>query len=78
MMEKPDTLVIGGGIVGCATAYFLTRRDPSHRVVVVEQDPSHRYSATARSAGGVRQQFSTPENIALSQFTLDIIRNPAE
>jgi len=76
MTDKPDTLVIGGGIVGCATAYFLTRRDPAHRVVVVEPDPAHRLSATARSAGGVRQQFSCPENIALSQFTLEIIRSP--
>ncbi|MEZ5843669.1 MAG: FAD-binding oxidoreductase [Hyphomicrobiaceae bacterium] len=74
--ERPDTLVIGGGIVGCATAFFLTRREPAHRVLVVEQDPAHAASATARSAGGVRQQFSTPENIALSQFTLEIIREP--
>lgn len=78
MVQRPDTLVIGGGIVGCATAYFLTRRDPAHRVVVVEPDPAHRTSATARSAGGVRQQFSCPENIALSQFTLEIIRNPQD
>jgi sarcosine oxidase len=30
---------------------------------------------TARSAGGLRQQFSTPENIALSKFGLAFIRN---
>ena len=36
--------------------------------------PSYREASTARSAGGLRQQFSTPENIAMSQFTLAMFR----
>jgi sarcosine oxidase len=66
---------VGGGIVGSAVAYFLAveRRFPG-RVVLIERDTSYRDGSTARSAGGVRQQFSTPENIAMSQFTLATFR----
>ncbi len=50
------------------------RDDLLGRIVVIERDPSYAESSTGRSAGGLRQQFSTRENIAMSQFTLAIIR----
>jgi FAD-dependent oxidoreductase domain-containing protein 1 len=75
-METADVVIVGGGIVGSATAYFLTvdAAFQGRRIVVVERDPSFAEASTARSAGGLRQQFSTPENIALSQFTLSLFR----
>jgi sarcosine oxidase len=74
-VERADVVIAGGGIVGSAVAYFLAvqRRFPG-RIAIIERDPSYRDSSTARSAGGVRQQFSTPENIAMSQFTLATFR----
>lgn len=74
-MERADVAIVGGGIVGSAVAYFLAvqRRFPGC-IVIVERDTSYRDCSTARSAGGVRQQFSTPENIAMSQLTLAIFR----
>ena len=75
-MQTADVVIVGGGIVGSATAYFLSADAAFHgrRIVLVERDPSYREASTARSAGGLRQQFSTPENIALSQFTLSLFR----
>ena len=70
-------VIIGGGVVGSATAYHLSRMQ-GHRIVIVERDPSYANCSTARSAGGVRQQFSTPENIALSQATLDLLASLKE
>jgi len=75
-MDTADVVVVGGGIVGSAAAYFLST-DPTfrgRRIVMVERDPSYRECSTARSAGGIRQQFSTPENIEMSQFTLAMFR----
>jgi sarcosine oxidase len=74
--EAADVVIVGGGIVGSATAYFLSRSAAAagRRVVIVERDPGYTEASTARSAGGLRQQFSTPENIALSQFTLSLLR----
>ena len=70
----PDVVIIGGGVLGSATAYALTHApNPPRRVVIVERDPAYREASTPRSAGGVRQQFSTPENIAMSQATLTLI-----
>ena len=66
---------MGGGIVGSAVAYFLAvERGFDGRIAIIERDTSYRESSTARSAGGLRQQFSTPENIAMSQFTLEMVR----
>jgi glycine/D-amino acid oxidase-like deaminating enzyme len=67
---------VGGGIVGSAVAYFLAvDGDFAGRIALVERDPSYREASTARSAGGIRQQFSTPENIAMSQFGLETLRS---
>lgn len=78
--QSKDIVIAGGGIVGCATAHYLALGGAieGRRILVVEKDPSYAFCSTARSAGGVRQQFSTPENIAMSRVTLDIIRNPKE
>ena len=78
MTEQADVVIVGGAVVGSATAYYLKKLGFSGSVVVVEQDLSLADSCTARSAGGIRQQFSTPENIALSQFGLGVIRNLKE
>lgn len=71
----PDVLVAGGGIIGCATASYLLRADPTLDVVVVEPDPTYELAATPRASGGVRQLFTRPENILLSRYTLDVIAN---
>ena len=75
-MNAADVVIVGGGIVGSAAAYFLSTDAGfrGRRILVVERDPSYREGSTARSAGGLRQQFSTPENIAMSQFTLSMLR----
>ncbi len=71
-----DVVIVGGGIVGSSTAYFLTR-DPTFtgRVVVVERDATYSRASTPRSAGSIRQQFSTPENIRMSQFGMAFLRD---
>jgi glycine/D-amino acid oxidase-like deaminating enzyme len=74
-VDRADVVIVGGGIVGSAVAHFLAA-EPGFQgsIAIVERDTSYRESSTARSAGGIRQQFSTPENIALSLFTLATFR----
>lgn len=72
--QTADVVIVGGGIMGSAVAYALTHAPtPPRRVVIVERDLAFREASTPRSAGGVRHQFSTPENIALSQATLTLL-----
>jgi glycine/D-amino acid oxidase-like deaminating enzyme len=74
-MKHFDVLIVGGGIVGSATAYYLKKHGFAGKIAIVEKDTTYQFTATARSAGGLRQQFSTPANIALSLFGLRLIRN---
>ncbi len=50
---KTEVVIIGGGIVGCATAYFLAKS--GRRVTVLEKDAAPGLQASGRNAGGVRQ-----------------------
>jgi len=65
-----DVLIIGGGAIGAAVAYYLKLSDPSCRVVVAERDPAYTLASTPRASGGVRRLFSLPENIALSNYSI--------
>ena len=60
-------VVIGGGVMGSALAYWLTRLEPSLSVTVVERDPTYQHASSALSAASIRQQFSTPVNIRVSR-----------
>ncbi|MGC0418548.1 L-2-hydroxyglutarate oxidase [Embleya sp. AB8] len=46
-----DVVVIGGGIVGLATAYAITERDPRCTVAVVEKETSWAVHQTGRNSG---------------------------
>jgi FAD-dependent oxidoreductase domain-containing protein 1 len=74
-MEHVDVAIIGGGVVGSATAYYLKKHGFNGSVAIIEKDTTYQFGCTGRSLGGVRQQFSTPENIELSKFGLNLIRN---
>lgn len=70
-----DLLILGGGALGCAVAAYLAERpDWRGRIRVLERDPSYAQASSALSAASIRQQFSTPLNIALSQFGLQVLR----
>ncbi|MGH2427778.1 MAG: NAD(P)/FAD-dependent oxidoreductase [Candidatus Limnocylindria bacterium] len=58
-----DLVVVGGGIIGCATAFFAARA--GLRVVVLERRPALATLTTPASAGAFRLQFDNPEEIAL-------------
>ena len=66
--------------MGSSIAYFLSAHPQGRpiRIWVVEPDPTYARSSTALSVGGIRQQFSTPENIKLSLFSAEFFRNAGE
>lgn len=60
-----DVVIIGGGIVGTSTAFHLAKQGQKN-VVLCERDLIAQAS-TGLCVGGIRQQFSHPANILLSQ-----------
>jgi glycine/D-amino acid oxidase-like deaminating enzyme len=67
-----DITVIGGGIIGSSIAYNLANDGFDGKILVIEKDPSYEFASTSLSAGGVREQFSLPKNIKISQYGLNI------
>ena len=80
MRPQFDVLIAGGGAVGSSCAYHLkcVLAFPGS-VLVVEPDPAYREAASTRSASSIRLQFSTPINIALSEYGFAFLRDaPAQ
>ncbi len=79
MRQRFDVAIAGGAVVGSAVAYFLAA-DPDFdgSIAVIERDPGYGACATTRSWGGIRQQFSTPENVRMSLFGIEFVRRAAE
>ena len=69
-----DIVIVGGAIVGASIAYFLREEGYRGTIAVIERDPSFAQAATTLSCASIRQQFSIPENIRLSRFTLRFFR----
>ena len=65
-----DIAIIGGGIIGSAIAYYLTRDGRGGRVAVIERDNTYSEAATPRGSGGIRQLFSLQENIEMARYGL--------
>lgn len=76
--SRADVAVVGGGIMGSALAYWLTRLDPNMSVVVVERDPTYSTASSTLSAASIRQQFTTPVNIRISQASIGFMRQADE
>jgi glycine/D-amino acid oxidase-like deaminating enzyme len=69
-----DVVIIGGAIMGSCVAYFLKKASPEMQVAVVEPDPTYEFASTVRASGGARRLFSCPENIHMSNFSIDFIK----
>src|SRR5438034_7184934 len=73
--EHYDVVVIGGGVIGSATAWHLLAEAPGLAVAVIEPDPAYAGAAASAASGGVRQLFSRPENVLMSRYTHEVINS---
>ena len=65
--EIYDIIIVGGGIMGSSTAFYLKRADQRLKIAVVEPDPTYARASSTLSLGNARIQFSMKENVLISQ-----------
>jgi sarcosine oxidase subunit beta len=71
-VESADVVIVGGGIMGCALAYQLAKRDVD--VLLLERETLGSQS-TGKCAGGVRQQFSMEQNVRLQRLAVRLFED---
>ena len=54
MKRTADVVIVGAGIIGCATAYFLAKGGNSN-IIVIDSTPYIGSGGSCRNCGGVRQ-----------------------
>ncbi len=79
MDQSYDVVIAGGAAVGSSVAYHLaTHQGFSGRILVVERDPTYATAASALSASGIRQQYSSLINIRASLYGIAFLRRVGE
>jgi D-arginine dehydrogenase len=72
-MTSADFIIIGGGIAGASTGYWLA---PHGRVIVLERESHPGYHSTGRSAALYSAAYGTPQVRALTQASRDFFDAP--
>lgn len=66
MAKTADVIIIGSGIIGCATAYYLAKK--GRTVIVLDQNDTVGNGGSARNGGGVRQSGRDKRELPLMMF----------
>lgn len=75
-MNTSDVIVIGGGIVGAASAFFCTRA--GLKVTLLEKREALGLLTTSASLAAFRAQFGEAENIAMMRESIAFFENICE
>lgn len=74
MRSTADVVIIGGGVIGIGTAYFLAKLGGKD-IVVLEREAMLGLGSTGKCAGGIRQQFSSEVNVRLAMESVRFFEN---
>ncbi len=74
MRNTSDAVIVGGGIIGLAVAFYLAKANYG-QITVVEKEPFLGAGATSKAAGGIRAQFATKDNVEMSMLSEKLFVN---
>ena len=69
-MDNFDLIIVGGGILGSAVAFFATRA--GYRVALLEQRPSLAAHTTSKAVSCFRMQWDEPDFFYLMKNSIDV------
>ncbi len=73
--QTTDVLIAGGGVMGCAIAYYLLKSNETIKISIIEKDSTYTRASTTLSEGNIRIQFNIKENIEMSLYGLQVLAN---
>src|SRR5699024_11294322 len=71
MQKQTDIIIVGGGVIGSSIAYHLLEDGYTGDITIFEKDKRYEFSSTPRSAGGIRQLFTTGINIEMGIYEVE-------
>lgn len=74
MADTVDLIILGGGPIGAATAYFLSRAGSGQKVCLLSKDPSADNAAWQNAGGSVRWYWDDAEKRAMTKETADFAK----
>ena len=77
MIDSADLIIVGGGCIGCSTAFHAAKIDRSLKIVLIERQHVA-WGTTGRSTAIVRQHYSNPETARMALESLKVFENFGE
>lgn len=69
MKQTADVIIIGGGVVGCAAAYYMAKKGIKN-ICVLEADKSIGHGGSSRNGGGVRQSGRDTRELPYAMYAI--------
>ncbi len=70
--SSADVAIVGAGVIGCSIAFHLARLG-CRNVLLIDKEPLPGSGSTSKANGGIRAQFTTDVNIAMSLASMEIL-----
>lgn len=71
-MERFEVAIVGAGVIGCSVAFHLARMG-RRGIVLLERESLPGAGSTSKANGGIRAQFTTEVNVAMSLASMEIL-----
>jgi len=72
VINTADCVIVGAGVIGTSIAYELSKKGMKNIVILEQKSISS--GSTGRCGGGIRAQWSTPENVKLAKKSIERFR----
>lgn len=72
MDESCEVAIVGAGVIGCSVAFHLGRMG-KRSVRILEREALPGAGSTSKANGGIRAQFTTEVNVAMSLASMEIL-----
>lgn len=73
--NRYDLAVVGAGIVGLTSAYYIKKSNPGLKIVVIDKLHTYAQGQTGRSAAAFRDLFSSDTNFNLASSSIEQYRH---